>query len=400
MTKTDKKALQLLSSGIQTPFYVYDSSVVLKKIRSLNKAFSQRANVLYSMKANPNFELLSTMAKNSKVWVDVCSIGEAKRALQAGFPPTRMSFVGPGKSVVELEFCIKKKIQIIVIESEQELEIVNQLSIKLNKKVQILLRIALKKTMSLNGKVRENYSTHFGISEDQIYAILAKFNKNKYYNHIFLNGLHCYVQSNYLDLNHIFYNFKSAINLFREVSKLYFKPLNILNLGGGFGVDYFDGQKALDLNLIQQGWASICSTELSGEFNKTQIQIESGRYLMADAGSFYCKILYTKECYGKSFLVLDGGFTQNMSATGFGQLLRRNFPIRHLSSKSNSQVQSKKNYTLVGPSCYSVDVLSNEIELENIQISDLIVIDKSGSYGACFSPQDFLLRPHPQEFVI
>lgn len=400
MTKTDKKAKELIKTGTPTPFYIYDTDVVGKKIKNLQNIFRQKTTILYSMKSNPHKDLLVFLSKNKKVWIDVCSIGEAQRAMKAGFSPSRMSFVGPAKSTEELTYCIKNKIELVVVESEQELQVLNKLSLKLNKKVNIMMRVAMKQTMSLNGKIRDNHDTHFGISEDQLGSVLSLFNKEKKLNHIFLTGIHCYVQSNYLDPRFICFNFQSAIHIFKTLSQQFSEPLDKINLGGGFGIDYYQAQNSLDLPNFKKMWADLFKSEFTDLKKVPQLFVESGRYIMADAGTFYSKVLYTKENFGKNYVILDGGFTQNMSSTGYGQLIKRTPPLRIVSMKKKTPSMETKLYAVVGPSCYSADVLAHDFPMTDVKAGDLIAVDKSGAYGASFSPQDFLLRPHALEFVI
>ncbi len=400
MTKLDKKAIELIKAGVPTPFYIYDFDIVQKKIRDLQNTFHRQATILYSMKCNPNFDILKLLSKNKKLWIDVCSIGEAKRAIKSGFSYSRMSFVGPAKSEEELRFCIRNNVSLIIIESEQELESLNKLSLKFHKKINIMIRVAMRKTMSLSGKVRDNHETHFGISEDHLDSVLKKFNSEKIFNHIFLAGIHCYVQSNYADPHHIGFNFKSAINIFKSASTHFSQPLDNLNLGGGFGVDYFQDQTRLDLKKLKKIWADLYNAEFSEAKIKTRFFVESGRYLMAESGSFYSKVMYSKKNYEKNYLILDGGFTQNMSSTGYGQILKRNPIIRVVAKKGKATHKKESVYTVVGPSCFSADVLARDFPLTNISIGSLIAVDKSGAYGASFSPQNFLLRPEALEFVV
>ena len=170
-----------------------------------------------------------------------------------------------------------------------------------------------------------------------------------------------------------------------------------LNLGGGFGIPYFPGERRLDLAPIGEhlhGLVERARTELPG----MALVIELGRYLVGEAGIYVSRIVDRKVSRGRVFLVTDGGMNHHLSASGnFGQVVRKNHPV---AIGNRADASDRERVSVVGPLCTSLDLLADLMELPVAQIGDLVVVFQSGAYGATASPQKFLGHPPCAEVLV
>jgi diaminopimelate decarboxylase len=174
-------------------------------------------------------------------------------------------------------------------------------------------------------------------------------------------------------------------------------PVRSLNLGGGFGIPYFPGDKPLDLAPVGRNLAELVERS-QRDLPGATLTIELGRYLVGEAGVYVCRVLDQKVSRGHVFLVTDGGLHHHLAASGnFGQVLRRNYPvvIGNRIGSTEREVAS-----VVGPLCTPLDLLADRMELAKSEEGDLIVVFQSGAYGFTASPRDFLSHPQPQQLVL
>jgi diaminopimelate decarboxylase len=172
-------------------------------------------------------------------------------------------------------------------------------------------------------------------------------------------------------------------------------PLAFVDVGGGFGVKYFDGETELDLEILASELAGPVE-DFRKRFPSTKIIFELGRYLVAHAGVFVTAVRYVKRCGDTLFAICDGGSSCHASAAGLSSLFRRNFPITRLAGSSNRSAV----YTLTGPLCTPTDVIAENVLLGELESGDLLGVHQSGAYGATASPVHFLGFGHPAEVLV
>jgi diaminopimelate decarboxylase len=173
-------------------------------------------------------------------------------------------------------------------------------------------------------------------------------------------------------------------------------PIEWLNVGGGFGVPYFPGEAELELGPIAENLHGLCA-RARAELGAPLV-LELGRYLVATAGVYVCRVLDRKVSAGQVFLVTDGGLHHHLAASGnFGQAIRKNYPVAlaHRIDAAPSDVQS-----VVGPLCTPLDVLADRVALPRAEVGDLIAVFQSGAYGLTASPTAFLGHPRPVEVLV
>jgi diaminopimelate decarboxylase len=174
-------------------------------------------------------------------------------------------------------------------------------------------------------------------------------------------------------------------------------PLRTLNIGGGFGIPYFPGEKTLDLALVGANLKAMLP-EVLAALPGVQIVIELGRFLVAEAGVYVARVIERKVSRGQVFLVTDGGLHHHLAASGnFGQVIRKNYPvvIGNKVAAGPREVAS-----VVGPLCTPLDLLADQMELAQAEAGDLVVVFQSGAYGITASPAAFLSHPGAVEVLV
>ena len=174
-------------------------------------------------------------------------------------------------------------------------------------------------------------------------------------------------------------------------------PVRHVNLGGGWGIPYFPGEKPLDLQPVSEELARVQDV-LRQEMPGANLVLELGRYLVGEAGIYVARVTERKVSRGQVFLVTDGGMHHHLAASGnFGQVIRRNFPVA-IGNRLNAQKHEIA--SVVGPLCTPLDVLADQVSMAEACTGDLVVVFQSGAYGATASPQAFLGHPPCVEVLV
>jgi len=174
-------------------------------------------------------------------------------------------------------------------------------------------------------------------------------------------------------------------------------PVRLLNIGGGFGIPYFPGERPLDIAAVGANLARLMDG-MARRLPQTRVVIELGRYLVGEAGIYVCRIIDRKISRGQVFLITDGGLHHHLAASGnFGQVIRKNYPV----VVGNRVVGSKREVaSVVGPLCTPLDLLADGMEMAEAEVGDLVVVFQSGAYGLTASPTAFLSHPAPAEILV
>lgn len=387
----DIELLRLAARVGQTPFYAYDRQLICKRVAELRKQMPPDLKIYYAMKANPMPAVVQLMAKLVDGF-DLASAGEMKIAFDTTMPKQQISMAGPGKRVQELNQAIAAGIT-INIESPLELETVGRLSEQSGIQANVAIRINPAFELKASGLQMGGGCKQFGIDEEIVPCVLKRVNELA----VNFTGFHIYSGSQNLDAQLIIEAQKKTFALALKLSDYCPNGINILNIGGSFGIPYFPGETPLAITDIGDSLA-IEMQKLKATHPDTEVIIELGRYLVGEAGIYVCEIVDKKISRGMQYLIVNGGLHHNLRASGnFGQANGQNYPVA-IGNKINST--KKQLVTIAGSLCTPLDIIAKDVELPEAESGDLLVIFQSGAYGLTASPIGFLSQPSAEEVLV
>lgn len=365
---------------LQTPFYYYDADLLRETLKVLTAEAGKHENfvVHYAVKANANPKVLNII-HNAGLGADCVSGGEINAALKAGFPASGIVYAGVGKSDREIELGLSKGIFCFNVESEAELEVIQEIAARMDKTAQVALRI----NPNIGAHTHANITTglaenKFGIAMEDMERIIERAQEMS---HIQLIGLHFHIGSQILDMG----DFEALCNRINELQdqleRCHIQLPNI-NVGGGLGIDYQHPNRVSIPNF--KAYFDTYAKRLKLRPGQ-KLHFELGRAVVAQCGSLITRTLYVKQGVAKQFAIVDAGMTELIRPA----LYQAYHKIENISSE-----EPVRPYDVVGPICESSDVFGKQIDLNATRRGDLIALRSAGAYGEIMASQ-YNCRPLP-----
>ncbi|WP_341279704.1 diaminopimelate decarboxylase [Paenibacillus sp. FSL H8-0537] len=382
-----------LAATYGTPLFIYDADRIRKQVKKFSHDLHPSVKLFYSLKPNPNptiVKMIYDMGAN----LEICSPNELEICKQIGASSDRLLYLGPGKTQKEIEMLLDEQVGYYVVESVQELKLLNEIAEARSEFVTVGVRINLNTSAKGSKLTMGGQPRQFGIDEEQMEEL---FHHSSELRRVQITGIHAYNGTRILSADVIIENTRYILELAKQVARTYAIDLEFVDIGGGFGIPYFDNEGELD-------FASACSgiNVLVEQFHKEigreiPIFVESGRYVVGESGVYTTKVLYTKKSKEVLFATADGGTNHHMAAGGNGNALKKNFPIKVLNKWEDEPVAS---YHISGPLCTPNDLIAKSIPLPKLEQGDLVGIMNAGAYALTASPTLFLSHPMPVELLI
>ncbi len=369
-------------SELKTPFYYYDINLLKKTLEAVkNEADKYGYIVHYAVKANANPKILGII-NDYGFGSDCVSGNEIKRSLETGFSPDKIVFAGVGKSDEEIITGLDNNIFCFNCESLQEMEVINDLSGKRNKKTDIALRV----NPNIDPKTHHYITTgleenKFGINRWEFEKIVGSLLKLKNIN---LTGLHFHIGSQITDME-IFKSLCLHVNEVQEWFSKHNMYFHHVNVGGGLGVNYTEPDK-YSINDFKSFF--MIFNDILDIKPDRKLHFELGRALVAQCGSLISRVLYVKEGINTNFVILDAGMTELIRPA----LYQAYHKIENLSTNGK-----KRKYDVVGPICESSDTFGKMFMLPETKRGDLVAIRSAGAYGEVMA-SGYNLRDLPHAF--
>ncbi len=353
--------------GIRTPFYFYDTELLRQTLNTINEETKKYQGyfVHYAVKANANLKVLKVI-NEAGLGIDCVSGGEIEQVLKAGFPANKIVFAGVGKSDWEIELGIDNGIFCFNVESIPELEVINEIASAKGKVADVCFRI----NPNVGAHTHANITTglaenKFGIAMEDMEKVirLAEGMKN-----INFKGLHFHIGSQILEMD----DFVALCNRINELQDQLEKAgikLEIINVGGGLGIDYNDPQGNPIPNF--KDYFATYNKYLKLRPGQT-VHFELGRAVVGQCGALITRVNYVKKCTIKQFAIVDAGMTD---------LIRPALYDAHHKTINLSSNAPEETYDVVGPICESSDVFDKDIKLAGTKRGDLIAMLSAGAYG-------------------
>ena len=376
----EKLSIKNILKKNKTPFYIYSESQIAFNFLKFANTFKKTDPLIcFAAKSNSNLNILRVLGKLG-AGADVVSGGELLKALKAGIRPNKIVFSGVGKTEEELKIAIKKKILLINCESESEAKLVNNLSKKLRKKVSIGFRL----NPNVDAKTHKNISTgkaenKFGLSIKNFKVFLKTV---KTFKNVKLEALSVHIGSQILNDA----PFRKTLNVMSKLIKELKLNLKYVDLGGGFGINYTDKEKPINLSKY---------SKLVHNFSKKlncKIIFEPGRSIIGNTGLLISKIQFIKKGANKNFIILDAGMNDFMRPALY-EAFHKIIPI----SKKSSRMKGKIEF--VGPICETTCKFGVYKNYPKINENEFVAITNVGAYGSSLS-SNYNTRPLVAEILI
>jgi diaminopimelate decarboxylase len=314
-------------------------------------------------------------------------------ALDTPMPAHRVSFAGPGKTPAELRQAIAAGVT-IELESPTEAARIATIGDELGIRPRAAVRVNPDFALKGSGMRMGGGPQQFGVDAEQVPALLATLASAD----IDLLGFHIFAGSQNLNAELLCEAQRKTVELALGLAELTPEPIRYLNLGGGFGIPYFERDEPLDLAAVGHNLEGLMADALRPSLPGARVVIELGRYIVGEAGFYVTRVVDRKHSRGKTFLVVDGGMHHQLAASGnFGQVIRRNYPVAIGGAAGDG---ARETVTVVGCLCTPLDLLGADVELPAADVGDLVVVFQAGAYGLTASPTAFLGHAAPVEALI
>jgi len=375
-----------IAKAVGTPFYLYSSATLTHHFNTFDKSFGDLPHLTcFAVKACSNLAVLrlfSTLGGGA----DIVSGGELYRSLKAGIAPRRIIYSGVGKTADELRYGLVSEILMFNVESEQELDKLQQVA----KEQEIEAPVSFRINPDVDPKTHAYISTglaknKFGIPIEQAEAV---YMRAKNMSHIKIMGVSCHIGSQLTDIS----PFTETLRKVREfINRLAKNGIEIqyLDLGGGLGVRYQDEKPP-----HPQEYAKALKMEMEG-LSCTLI-LEPGRVIVGNAGILVSRVLYTKQTQTKKFIIVDAA----MNDLARPSLYDAHHDIQPVRRKTGQAPDKDLEIAdVVGPICETGDFLARDRRLPHFDQDDLIAVMSSGAYGFSMS-SNYNSRPRAAEILV
>jgi len=389
-----RELLARVAEEFGTPAYVYFVPQIRQRVEEVRRAFGGRFRISYAVKSNPNPELLRRM-KGVVDLLDVSSAGEIDRAAGCGWPASALTFTGPAKTRRELELAVQLGVGDIVLESLDEAQLLQSICARRGIRQRVLVRLAPRHVPPGFGASMSGRPTQFGIDEEVMEEALDAICR---LDHLDLSGFHAYSGTQCLRADAVAENYEIFVELFRRASRSAGLAPRRLVFGSGLGIPYHETDHPLDLAAVAaRTSARLDALRREPEFGKTEFILETGRYLVGEAGIYVTRVVRTKRSRGATIALCDGGMNHHLGAAGhLGSVLHRNYRMFKITPDHGEE----EAFTLVGPLCTTIDTLGRSVKFRGLEAGDLVGIECSGAYGVTASPIHFIGHPPPREVLV
>ena len=374
-----------------TPYFAYDRRLIATRVGEVRAALPDGLALSYAVKANPMPAVVHHLRGLVDAF-DVASEREMTVALDAGMAADHVSFAGPGKTDAELAQAVASGVT-VEMESMGEARRLATVGAGLGITPRVAIRVNPDFQIKGSGMRMGGGPQQFGIDAEAVPAAISEVESLG----LELLGFHVFAGSQNLHADILREAQSKTVELVLALAESTSQPIRYVNLGGGFGIPYFEKDSPLDLPAVGAHLGDLYQDVLAPRLPDARVTIELGRYLVGEAGVYVTRVVDRKVSRGKTFLVVDGGLHHQLAASGnFGQVLRRNYP---LTTADQSGLPTEV-VTVVGCLCTPLDLLGEAVDLPTTDVGDLVVLFQAGAYGRTASPADFLSHPAPREVLV
>jgi len=375
-----------LAKEYGTPLFATDQQRLEENYRKLDQAFNSRTGtrVIYACKANTNLAVLKVLEKMGAC-IDAVSPGEIMAALRAGFSRDRIMFTGPNPSDRDLDFIMESGVR-INLDSFTMLEKVAK---RLGNREDAWL------SFRVNPHVVAGHHDHcitagpvskFGLPTSMIVDAYQRAQELGLGEN--MRGIHCHIGSGILETEPFFL----AVDAMCEISKLVEEKtgidLEIIDIGGGYGVPYKPEDSELDVEDV----ADQLVKRFKQHFPSKLLGIEPGRYLVADTTALLTTVNTVKHTDVKTYVGVDAGFNNLVRTALYGA-------YHHLLVADEVEAEVKMPVDIAGPLCESGDIFLHDHPIPPLKEGAVLALLNAGAYGFTMS-SNYNMRPLAAEVLV
>lgn len=379
-----------------TPCYLYEEDSIKEHCHDLLNAMPG-VDFLYSAKTNPFMPVLKTVAEQG-FGAGTASANEVLIAQKAGIPYDKIYYSAPGKTLQDLEKVWGKCT--IIADSLSELARLEQCAAVKNERIAVGVRV--NPNFSMNGE--SAVSSKFGIDEDQLKTA------NLCFPHLKIIGIQVHLRSQILDADILCEYYRNCYMLAERINELNGVEIQFINFGSGIGTVYDrETEKPLALERVGQTLQTLRAKNHNGL--QAKFILETGRFVVCNAGTYYTRIVDRKISCGKTYLVVQNAMN-GFLRPAIAELLRQNVgefpkngqePLYTTGSQSAFRIVGRnencETVDIVGNLCTALDVMAKNITLPHAEIGDILAVSNAGSYGCTLTPLLFSNHETPKEFL-
>lgn len=360
-----------IAEQLGTPVFVYSRETLERHFRVFEEPFQKVDHLIcYSMKACSNIGILRLFA-NLGSGVDIVSGGELYRAIKAGIDPHKIVYSGVGKRESEIDEALEADILMFNVESEGELETINQRAIMRNQKARIALRVNPDVDPKTHPYISTGLKTNkFGID---ISKALNLYKQAKTLKGVEPVGIDCHIGSQLTELS----PFRETVSILRELLKTLRQEgidIKYLDVGGGLGIPYDQ-----ETPPPPSAYGSAILEALS-EMD-VKIILEPGRVIVGNAGLMVTQVLYLKHSDEKNFVIVDAAMNDLVRPSLY-KAHHTIVPVRKPKERIKAEMMVAD---IVGPICESGDFIARSREIDCPKVGDYLAVMSAGAYGFSMS---------------
>ena len=366
-----------------TPLFVYSKAAMLHALAAYQRAFAgRRAKVHYAMKANSSLGVLQVFAQ-AGCGFDIVSAGELARVLAAGGEAADVIFSGVGKTREEMRVALEAGIACFNVESEAELDVLNQVALSLGKVAPVSIRV----NPNVDPKTHPYISTglkgnKFGIAHERT---LQAYQHAAQLPGLNVVGIDCHIGSQITTSEPYLDALDKVLDLVEHIEAAGI-PIHHLDFGGGLGINYNNDTPPAADTL----WAALLARLDARGFGQRRLMIEPGRSLVGNAGVCLSEVQFLKPGEQKNFCIIDAAMN-DLPRPAMYEAFHHIVPLVQTDAPSHL-------YDVVGPVCESGDWIGRDRQL-NLQAGDTLAVLSAGAY--CMSmASNYNTRGRPAEILV
>jgi len=388
---SESTRLASLADTYGTPLYVYDRATIERQVKALKDAFVPRfpkLRIFYAVKANTNLTILSMLRKEG-LGAEVVAAGEIVTAQKLGTKGADIMFTSSSKSPAELKLALESGVTLNV-DSLDELEQVQVLAKKLGKKARISFRINPGVDPHTIHQINTGISeSKFGLHLENGIA-LAAYKRAKELPNVVIAGAHCHIGSQITETSGYELTARKMLGFLSELKAELGITLEFLDLGGGLGIPYHDGETVMSPDDLARALKPIWDEGVKTLGYEPTLWLEPGRFFVAQAGFLLTRVNSVKTTPVKTFVNVDAGFNTLMRPAMYQAYHR----VRVVGRKDDV-----KKVDIAGDVCETGDILAADRMLPAARAGDLVIILDAGAYGFSMA-SEYNARPLPAEVMV